>query len=149
MELRKKEAVTAAVFITLVVAALSIVYVFKPVQATLLEYETTCSGTVDKKPGDSFIIKVTFKNKGSTEGAWNVTVTFEGEEWTWKGEKKELSLEAGEKKTLSWEGTVPANAPVDSIARLVVYYDGEYAALNWWIHIVSGAELHIIDSKVS
>lgn len=147
--MRKKTMAATATTIILALVVLSMVYIFKPAQAALLDYETTCSGTVDKKPGESFMVKITFKNKGTTEGDWNVTVTFEGEEWGWEGEKKELSLEPDERETLSWEGNVPANAQVDSMARLVVYYDSEYVALSWWIHVVSDAELDIVDSKVS
>lgn len=149
MEIRKKPLAAAATVIVLVLAALSIVYLFKPAQAATLDYETTCSGTVDKKPSESFTVKITFKNKGSTEGTWNVAVTFEGEDWTWKGEKKQLSLKPDEKETLTWEGEVPEDAVVDSVARLIVYYDDKYVALNWWIHVVSGAEFCIVDSKVS
>ena len=58
-------------------------------------------------------------------------------------------MEPDKKETLKWEGNVPVDAEVDSVARLVAYYDGDYVALNWWIHVISGAELCVVDSKVS
>jgi hypothetical protein len=146
----QKNAVAAAAFIVILAfAVLCTVYLYKPAQAASLDYETTCSGIVDKKPGESFTVKITFKNKGTTAGAWNATITFEGDEWVWEAGKKQFTLEPDEKKTLAWEGSVPEEAAVDSMARLIVYYSDEYAALSWWIHVVSGAELAIVDSKVS
>jgi uncharacterized cupredoxin-like copper-binding protein len=143
--------VFALTFIALLaLGTVAAVFLLKPTQAVSpLCAEIECGGTVDKKPNESFTVKITFKNKGTIRGTWEIAVTFEGDHWTWRGEKKELTLKAGEKKTLVWEGKVPENAQVDSIARLVVYYDNEFVALNWWIHVISGAELHIIDSKIS
>ena len=149
MGIKKKTTLTAAIIILALIATFSITYLFKPSKGASLDFDVLCSGTVDKKPGESFTVKITFKNKGTTEGTWNTTVTFEGDYWIWKGEKKELALEPDKKETLRWEGNVPANAEVDSIARLIVYYDGDYVALNWWIHVISGAELCVVDSKVS
>ncbi len=145
----QKKAVGVVAIALLALAMLGIFYLLRPAQATLLEYESTCSGTVDKKPGESFIVTLTLKNKGTTEGTWRIAITFEGDDWTWKGEEKELTLKPNEKETLTWEGNVPEDAAVDSAARLIVYYDDEFVALNWWIHVVSGAELSIVDSKVS
>jgi len=136
--------------ILLMLGTLDVVYIFKPTQAVSpLDMEIACGGTVDKKPGESFAIKITFKNKGTTEGTWKIAVTFEGEDWTWKGEGKLLTLKPGKTETLTWEGSVPEDAAVDSVARLVVYYDNDFVALNWWIHIIPGAEICIVDSKVS
>jgi hypothetical protein len=149
MGIRKKTTLTAAIIICALLATLSTSYFFKPSKGASLNFDVLCSGTVDKKPGESFTVKITFKNKGTTDGTWNTTVTFEGDYWIWKGEKKELVLESDEKETLMWEGNVPVDAEVDSIARLVVYHDGDYVALNWWIHVISGAELCVVDSKVS
>jgi len=149
MGIKKKPTLTATIIILTLLATLSVTYFFKPSKGASLDCDVLCSGTVDKKPGESFTVKITFKNKGTTEGAWNTSVTFEGDCWIWKGEKKELALEPDKKKTLRWEGNVPVDAEVDSIARLVAYYDGDYVALNWWIHVVSGAELCVVDSKVS
>ncbi len=145
----QKKTVGVVAITLLALATLSIVYLLRPTQATLLEYETTCSGTVNKKPGESFTVTITFKNKGTSEGTWRVAVTFEGDNWTWKGEEKELTLKPSEKKTLTWEGNVPEDAAVDSVAHLIVYYGDKFVALNWWVHVVSGAELSIVDSKVS
>jgi hypothetical protein len=149
MGIKKKSTLTATIIILALLTTLSITCLFKPSKGASLDFDVLCSGTVDKKPGESFTVKITFKNKGTTEGTWNTTVAFEGDYWIWKGEKKELALAPGEKETLKWEGNVPANAELDSIARLIVYYDGDYVALNWWIHVISGAELCIVDSKVS
>ena len=149
MGTKKKTTLTAVIVICALLATLSTSYFFKPSKGASLGFDALCSGTVDKKPGESFTVKITFKNKGTTDGTWNTTVTFEGDYWTWKGEKKELALGFDEKETLKWEGNVPVEAEVDSKARLIVYYDGDYVALNWWIHVVSGAELCIVDSKVS
>jgi len=43
---------------------------------------------------------------------------------------------------------VPCDAPVDSLARLIVYYNDSFTPLNWWIHVVSNAELTITSSSV-
>ena len=134
----------------LALGTLGAVYFFRPTQGvSLLDMEITCGGTVDKKPDESFIVKITFKNKGTAEGTWKITVTFEGDNWTWKGEEKLLILKPCNQRTLTWEGNVPEEAAVDSVARLIVYYDNDFVALNWWIQVIHGAELCIVDSKVS
>ena len=145
----QKKAIAIVITILLVLGTLSIVYLFKQTQAVPLDMEIRCGGTVDKKPGESFIVKITFKNKGTVEGMWKISVTFEGDDWTWKGEEKLLTLKPCETKTLTWEGNVPEEAAVDSVARLIVYYDNDFVALNWWIKVIPGAELCIVDSKVS
>ena len=105
-------------------------------------------GVVDKAAGDDFTVKITFKNTGSTEGNWSVNITFEDEVWSQVGTPQNLTLKSGETETLTWTGVVPANATVDSVARLVVYYNDSFKALNWWIHVVPGAELSIRSSSV-
>ena len=105
-------------------------------------------GVVDKAAGDDFTVKITFKNTGSTEGNWSVNITFEDEVWSQVGTPQNLTLKSGETETLTWTGVVPANATVDSVARLGVYYNDSFKALNWWIHVVPGAELSIRSSSV-
>ena len=105
-------------------------------------------GVVDKAAGDDFTVKITFKNTGSTEGNWSVNIAFEDEVWSQVGTPQNLTLKSGETETLTWTGVVPANATVDSVARLVVYYNDSFKALNWWIHVVPGAELSIRSSSV-
>lgn len=115
--------------------------------------EITCvpnpaSGVVNKTPGAAFTAEIIFKNTGETEGTWSVSVTFECETWTWKGTPQILTLKPGNKKTLTWNGTIPTEAPIDSTTRLVVYHGNTCTPLNWWIHVVSAAELAIVGSTV-
>jgi hypothetical protein len=105
-------------------------------------------GVVDKAAGDDFTVKITFKNTGKTEGTWSINIAFEDEIWSQVGTAQNLTLAPGETETLTWNGVVPANATVGSVARLVVYYDDGFKALNWWIHVVPGAELTIKSSIV-
>lgn len=105
-------------------------------------------GVVDKAPCEAFTVRITFKNTGTAEGTWFINIAFEGNAWTWSGTQQILTLKPSKTKTLSWNGSVPCNAPLDSVARLVVYYNDSYATLNWWIHVVSGAELSITSSTV-
>ena len=105
-------------------------------------------GVVDKAAGDDFTVTITFENTGKTDGNWSVNIAFEDEVWSQVGIAQNLVLEPGETKALTWNGVVPANATLDSVARLVVYYDDGFKALNWWIHIVPGAELTIKSSSV-
>lgn len=115
--------------------------------------ELTCvppptTGVVNKTPGATFTAEIAFKNTGETEGSWSVNVAFECEAWTWKGTPQTLALKPCSKKTLTWNGTVPTDAPIDSTARLIVYYGDSYTMLNWWIHVVSAAQLAITNSTV-
>jgi len=103
---------------------------------------------VDKAAGDAFTVKITFENTGKTEGTWSVNIAFEDAVWSQVGTPQDLTLQPGEMETLTWNGVVPANATVGSVARLVVYYDDSFKALNWWIHVVPGAELSIKSSSV-
>jgi hypothetical protein len=98
---------------------------------------------VDKAAGDAFTVKITFENTGKTEGTWSVNIAFEDAVWSQVGTPQDLTLQPEETETLTWNGVVPANATVGSVARLVVYYDDSFKALNWWIHVVPGAELSI------
>jgi hypothetical protein len=82
------------------------------------------------------------------EGNWSVNIAFEDEVWSQTGTAQNLVLNPGETETLTWTAVVPANATVDSVARLVVYYNDSFKALNWWIHVVPGAELSIRSSSV-
>jgi len=106
------------------------------------------SGVVDKAPGADFLVEIGFKNTGATDGTWTAQVSFEGEKWGWNGTRQTLTLKPDGKTTLTWNGTVPADAPIDSVARLIVYYDDSFVALNWWIHVVPAAELAITSSTV-
>jgi len=110
-----------------------------------------CSGTkgvVDKAPSDAFTAEITFRNSGKGEGTWTVNIAFEGEKWIWRGTPQTLILKPSDKKTLTWNGNAPEDAPLDSTARLIVYYNDFFVPLDWWIHIVSGSELTITFSTV-
>lgn len=113
-----------------------------------IECSTDTPGVVFKARGDDFTVKITFENIGKTEGNWTVAVVFEGEYWIWKGKSQNLALNAGSNKTLTWNGLVPENATISSMARLVVYYGDSFKALDWWIQIVPSAELSIQSSTV-
>jgi len=117
-------------------------------QGQQLTCSACASGVVDKRAGGGFTVEITFKNAGTAGGTWSVNVAFEGEQWAWTGTAQTLILAAGSKKTLIWDGTVPATAPAESVARLVVYYDDAFVALNWWIHVVPSVELSISSSLV-
>jgi len=105
-------------------------------------------GVVDKAPGEAFTVKITFKNTGKTEGNWSVNIAFEDASWSQVGTPQNLVLQPEKTATLTWNGIVPVNATINSVARLVVYYDDSFKALNWWIHVVPGAELCIKSSTV-
>jgi hypothetical protein len=104
-------------------------------------------GVVDKIPGDAFTVKISFSNIGETEGEWSVNIAFEGNSWSQVGTSQNLTLQPEETEMLIWNGVVPVNATLDSMARLVVYYDDSFEVLDWWIHVISGPEL-IIESSV-
>ena len=106
-------------------------------------------GVVKKAPGNAFTVTITFQNTGNGEGSWSVNAVFEGDSWSWKGTAKTLTLDANAKKTLTWNGAVPANATINSIARLVVYYNDSFKALDWWIQVAPAAELTIKSSNVT
>lgn len=114
----------------------------------ILMVSACASRIVDKTTGQAFTVEIAFKNTGKTDGTWSVNVAFEGEKWVWIGAPQNLTLEKDETRTLTWQGEIPANGTVDSVARLVVYYDDSFTALNWWIHVVPPAELAITSSTV-
>ena len=136
------------VLMVLTFSILSVTYLFLPTQAESLNMETRCKGTVKKRAGESFSVRISFKNKNNVNGKWKISVVFEGEKWIWKGEEKQLTLDPFEKESLTWEGTVPEDAEADSIARLVVYYDSNFIPLDWWIHVIPDLELAITSSQV-
>jgi hypothetical protein len=105
-------------------------------------------GVVDKAAGDSFMVSIAFKNTGKTVGKWSVNVAFEGANWAWAGLSQNLTLGPDEMRLLTWNGAVPSLASVSSIARLVVYHNDSFVALNWWINVTPGAQLSIIASTV-
>ena len=105
-------------------------------------------GVVNKAPGGAFTVKITFKNTGETDGNWSVNIAFEDSSWSQVGTPQNLTLKSGNTETLMWNGVVPANATINSVARLVVYYDDSFKPLNWWIRVVPGAELTIKSSTV-
>lgn len=114
-------------------------------------FEIECvqqSGVVDKAPGEEFTVKITFRNTGKTVGSWNINIAFEGENWSWAGVAQHLTLKPHHKGTLTWKGEVPENAPARSIARLIVYFNGKFVRLDWWIHVTEAAELSIVSSTV-
>jgi hypothetical protein len=105
-------------------------------------------GFVNKAPGDPFTVEIEFQNTGKTEGDWSINIEFEGKSWSQSGIAQNLQLEPGKKETLTWNGFVPADAHPGSVARLVVYYDDSYKALDWWIQVTPNAELTIKSSSV-
>ena len=113
-----------------------------------LACSTYNNGVVDKTQCELFVVKIAFKNTGKAEGNWSVNIAFEGEAWSWSGTPQTLTLKPENAKTLVWNGSVPCNATVDSVVRLIVYYDNSFKALDWWIHVVPGAELTITSSTV-
>ena len=114
-----------------------------------IEVSSQDTGVVQKGRGDAFTVTITFENTGRDQGSWNVNVVFEGSSWFWKGTAKTLTLDGNEKKTLVWNGAVPANAAMNSVARLVMYYDDSVKALDWWIRVVPASELNIKTSCVT
>lgn len=137
--------------VLLLVAVLAVVIVSFALSDTgdslVFAHNQDCS-TVDKAAGDDFTVKITFKNTGKTTGTWSINIAFEDSSWSQVGTPQNLTLTPGETETLVWEGVVPDNATVGSTARLVVYYNDSFKALNWWIHVVPGAELSIKSSIV-
>ena len=95
-----------------------------------LEFSEKRSEIVEKVQGELFTVEIGFKNTGKNEGVWNISIVFEGEQWSQAGNSQYLELEASEEETLRWTGTVPTDAPIDTVARLVVYYEDSFKALN-------------------
>jgi len=115
---------------------------------TSLSFVPEVDCVADKTPHAALTVKITFKNTGTSNGSWSVNIAFEGNSWSWKGTPQTLALTPDNTKTLVWYGSVPDNAPINSMARLVVYYEDSFKPLDWWIHVVSGAELTITLSTV-
>ncbi len=132
--------------ITTIIALFSLSTVGLENQA--LACKPSCSGIVDKAPCEAFTVKIAFKNTGKTEGTWSINIAFEGETWSWSGTAQWLTLKPCKTKNLIWNGSVPCDAPIGSLARLIVYYNDSFTPLDWWIHIVSNAELTVTSSSV-
>lgn len=113
-----------------------------------LEFSEKRSEIVEKVQGEIFTVEIGFKNTGKNEGRWNVSIDFEGKHWFQIGNSQYLELEPSEEKIVSWTGIVPIDAPIDSVARLVVYFEDSFKPLNWWIYVVPEAELTIKTSCV-
>lgn len=135
---------------TLLVVSMAIVVI--STTASSKNSGLTCSacgnGVVEKMMGETFTVKINFKNSGTTKGVWSVNIAFESESWSWTGTSQVLTLRSGNGKMLIWDGTVPTNVQIGSIARLVVYYNDSYQPLDWWIYVTNGAELAISSSVV-
>ena len=138
----------ALLFLVAVLMVVAVSFSVSDTDSSLVFAHNQQDGVVDKAAGDAFTVKITFKNTGKSNGNWSVNIAFEDEVWSQVGTPQNLALKPGEAETLKWNGVVPTNATVDSIARLVVYYDDGFEALNWWIHVVPGAELTIKSSIV-
>ncbi len=103
---------------------------------------------VDKTQGAAFTVQVSFTNSGGAAGNWSVNAAFEGNSWSWAGIAQNLTLNPGETETLVWNGNVPCCASIDSVSRLIIYYNDSFTALNWWIQVVPDATLNITSSSV-
>jgi len=139
------------VLLSLTVAVMLLMVVFSAVGSDTSTLTLACEGgggVVDKTPCEDFKVKITFKNTGKGEGTWSVNIAFEGESWIWRGASQILTLKPCQTKTLTWNGNVPCDASVDSQARLIVYYNDSFMPLDWWIHVVAGAELTVTSSTV-
>jgi len=138
----------ALLFLVAVLVAIIVNFSVSDTGSSLVFAHDQQDCVVDKAAGDDFTVKITFQNTGKTEGTWSINIAFEDEVWSQVGTPQNLTLGPGQTKTLTWNGIVPANATVGSMARLLVYYDDGFEALNWWIHVVPGAELTIKSSSV-
>jgi hypothetical protein len=149
--MRKIRYLAASVLI--IAVAMALFYMLSTPATTKAVLNVECepvTNVVDKEQGEAFQVKVTFKNTGDAAGTWNVNVAFEGESnWGWKGTIQTLALKPSKTATLTWTGNVPVDAEVGSTARLIVYFDNEYAPQNWWIRVLPGAQLAIVSSEVS
>jgi hypothetical protein len=138
----------AVLFLVAVLMVVAVTFSVTDTSSSLTFATNQNESIVKKAAGDAFTVKITFKNTGKTGGSWSVNIAFEDKSWVQVGAPQNLTLEAGETETLTWNGVVPANATVGSVARLVVYYDDSFKALSWWIQVVPGAELTIKSSSV-
>lgn len=114
----------------------------------VLEVTEKRKEVVKKVQGEAFIVEIGLKNIGKNEGNWNINIVFEGDTWSQEGNSQDLKLEPGEERIVSWTGNIPEDAPINTLARLVIYYGDSFKALNWWIKVVPGAELSITSSCV-
>jgi hypothetical protein len=142
-----KKCASLFLVVVLVIVVINFSLSYTDTSALVFAHNQDCS-IVDKVAGDAFMVKITFKNIGKNEGTWSVNIAFEDSAWYQVGIAQNLTLAPEQTETLVWNGVVPANAIVGSVARLVVYYDDSFKALNWWIHVVPGAELTIKSSLV-
>jgi uncharacterized membrane protein len=140
-------------FILIIAMATTLFLIFSTPSTTGVILNVKCdsvTNVVDKTQGEAFQVKVTFKNAGNATGTWDVNVAFESESsWNWKGTPQTLVLKPSKTTTLTWTGNVPEEAEANSTARLIVYFGDQFAAQNWWIHVLPSAELEIVSSKVS
>jgi uncharacterized membrane protein len=148
--LKKIHYLTVSILVTVFVGFLFYA-LLSPVttQAALNVECNPATNIVDKMQGEDFTVKVTLKNTGDATGTWKVNVAFESESnWSWQGTSLMLTLKPDKTASLTWTGNVPENASAGSTARLVVYFNDEFAPQNWWIHVLPGAELKIVSSEV-
>ncbi|MEM3596904.1 MAG: hypothetical protein QXJ53_02060 [Candidatus Bathyarchaeia archaeon] len=143
--MKRYYALSIAIAISLLTISLSTIH---SEETQWLCFACEGGGVVDKKPCETFTVQIAFKNTGNCDSAWSVNIAFEGETWSWSGTSQILTLKPYKTKTLTWSGAVPRDAPIDSVARLIVYYNDSFTPLSWWIHVVSGAELTITSSQV-
>ena len=138
----------ALLFLVAVLAVIIVTFSLSDTGESLVFAHNQDCSTVNKAAGDAFTVKIVFKNTGKTTGTWSINIAFEDSTWSQVGTPQNLTLKPGQTETLVWDGFVPANATIGSMARLVVYYDDSCKPLNWWIRVVPGAELSIKSSIV-
>ena len=136
----------ALLFLVVVLVVVIVSFSVSDTGSSLVFAQNQENCVVDKAAGDDFTVKITFQNTGETEGTWSVNIAFEDSSWSQVGTAQNLTLTPDQTETLTWNSFVPANATVGSVARLVVYYDDSFQALNWWLHVVPCAELTIKSS---
>lgn len=144
----KKLVIAFLVLMLVVLGMVNALVLVAPATDDGLDVECISGGVIEKMQQETFTVKVTFKNIGDTKGTWSVNVAFEGA-WTWTGTPKNLTLKPCYKKTLTWTGMVPCDAPIGSTARLIVYYNDNFVLQDWWILVVSDAELTVVSSVVT
>jgi hypothetical protein len=151
MALKKTHVFTTSILV--IIAIVALFFTLSTPITTRAVLNVQCdpkTNVVDKRQGETFNVKVVFKNTGEVNGTWSVNVSFEGESnWSWKGVQQTLVLEPSKMATLTWSGDVPADAEVGSTARLIVYFNDKFVSQNWWIHVLAGEELKIFSSEVS
>lgn len=138
----------ALLFFTVTIMIIAVTFSFTGFADSSLSFSTFGDGVIDKRQREAFTVKITFKNTGNTDGTWSVNVALEGDSWSWRGTPQRLTLKPNGTKTVVWNGSVPYDATVHSVARLVAYYDDSFERLNWWIRVVSGAEIAIVSSTL-